>query len=473
MKEHVDFYIGGQWVAPVGSSSLDVVNPANEEVAGRIRLGCAADVDRAVDAARRAFETYSQTTTPERLALLDRIIAAYEARWEDLAQAMTLEMGAPITFSREVQTRMAFNHFKQIRRILADYEFEKIIDGVSVRREPIGVCGLITPWNWPLNQITAKLAPVLAAGCTSVVKPSEVAPLSSNILMEILHEAQTPAGVVNLVQGDGSTVGEAIAAHPGIDMVSFTGSTRAGVAVARAAAASVKRVTQELGGKSPNVILPDAELARAIPDGVLRAFMNTGQSCIAPTRMIAPRSMRDAVVTLAKQTAESVVLGDPNDPSTKMGPLVSAAQFERVQNYIQLGIDEGATLVCGGIGRPDSQNRGYFVRPTVFCDVTSKMTIAREEIFGPVLAIQLYDTEDEAISIANDTDYGLAAYVYSSDLARAHRVGTKLRAGRVFLNGALADQSVPFGGYKKSGNGREQGLFGLEEYLEVKAMISP
>jgi aldehyde dehydrogenase (NAD+) len=465
------FYIDGQWVEPVTPHLCDVVNPATEDVTGQISLGSGADVDRAVAAARRAFPAFSQTSREQRIELLQRIIKGYQTRRKELARAITLEMGSPITFSREVQAVNALGHFKQMVKVLKSYKFERFMGGTLVRREPIGVCGLITPWNWPLNQITAKLAPALAAGCTVVLKPSEVAPLSAIILAEILHDAAVPAGVFNLVNGDGAGVGEAIARHPDIDMVSFTGSTRAGILVAKAAADTVKRVAQELGGKSANIVLPDADLGKAVPAGVLRCFTNTGQSCQAPTRMLVHRSQLDEAATLAKQTAESVNIGDPLDRKTTMGPLASKAQFDKVQGLIERSIEEGATVVCGGAGRPTGFNRGYFVRPTVFSDVTPQMAIAREEIFGPVLSMLSYDTDEEAVAIANGTTYGLAGYVQSGDLSRAQRIASQLRAGRIYLNGAPADQSVPFGGYKQSGNGPEHGVFGFEEYLEVKAVL--
>jgi aldehyde dehydrogenase (NAD+) len=465
------FYIDGEWVEPAVPRLFDVINPATEEVAGQISLGSGTDVDRAVAAARRAFPSYSETSIEERLALLQRIVDGFEARNSELARAMTIEMGSPITFSNDVQTINALTHFKEMISILKSYEFERFMGGTLIRREPIGVCGLITPWNWPLNQVTSKLAPALAAGCTSVLKPSEIAPLSSILFMEILHDAGVPKGVVNLVNGDGPTVGEAISNHPGIDMVSFTGSTRAGILVAKGAASTVKRVVQELGGKSANIVLPDADLEKAIPAGVLRCFTNTGQSCQAPTRMLVHRSQRDDVIALATKAAEQVKVGDPLDPKTTMGPLVSKAQFDKVQGLIERGTREGATAVTGGTGRPAGFNRGYFVRPTVFVDVTPDMTIAKEEIFGPVLSMMTYDSEDEAIEIANGTSYGLAGYVQGGDLDRVRRVAGKLRAGRVYLNGAPVDRSVPFGGYKQSGNGREHGVFGFEEYLEVKAVL--
>jgi aldehyde dehydrogenase (NAD+) len=471
MSHNTKFYIGGQWVDPASPHLFDVVNPATEDVAGQISLGSGADVDRAVQAARQAFPAYSQTTKKERIALLQRIIDLYSARFEELAQTMTLEMGSPITFSREVQATNALGHFKQMAEVLKTYKLERFMGGTLIRREAIGVCGLITPWNWPLNQITSKLAPALAAGCTVVLKPSEIAPLSAIVFAEILHDAGVPKGVFNLVNGDGPTVGEAISRHPDIDMVSFTGSTRAGILVAKAAADTVKRVAQELGGKSPNIVLPDADLEKAVPAGVLRSFTNTGQSCQAPTRMLVHRSQRDDAMAIAKRTAETVRVGDPLDAKTTMGPLVSKAQFDKVQGLIERGLQEGATLVCGGAGRPAGFNRGYYVRPTVFADVKPEMTIAREEIFGPVLSMLTYDTEEEAVTMANGTTYGLAGYVQSGNIAHARRIGAQIRAGRVYLNGAPADQSVPFGGYKQSGNGREHGVFGFEEFLEVKAIL--
>jgi aldehyde dehydrogenase (NAD+) len=470
-KNDTKFYIDGKWVEPTVPNLFDVINPATEEVAGQISLGSAKDVDLAVKAARRAFPSYSATSREERLELLKRIIKLYEERSDELASAMTAEMGSPITFSHEVQTVNALNHFKEMVDVLSSYKFESLMGGTMICREPIGVCGLITPWNWPLNQVTSKLAPALASGCTSVLKPSEIAPLSTILLAEILHDAGVPKGVFNLVNGDGPTVGEAISAHPNIDMVSFTGSTRAGILVAKAAAPTVKRVCQELGGKSPNIVMRGADLEKVVPAGVLRCYTNTGQSCQAPTRMLTHRSQREAAVSLAKKTAEQVQLGDPLDPKTQMGPVVSKAQFEKIQGLIEKGLKEGATLVCGGPGRPSGFNRGYFVRPTIFADVTPNMTIAKEEIFGPVLSVMTYDTEDEAVEMANNTNYGLAGYVQAGSIEEARRIGAKIRAGRIYLNGAPANNKVPFGGYKQSGNGREHGVFGFEEYLEVKAML--
>lgn len=472
MRRNDLFYIDGRWVQSDTGETCSVLHPATGAIVATIALGSRSDIDHAVQAARRAFDRYADTSVEERIALFDRIVTAYDRRWDDLAEAMTLEMGTPITFSREIQTKMGLSHLEEMRRVLVEYPFERDRKGSTIRREPIGVCGLITPWNWPINQITSKLAPALAAGCTMVVKPSEFAPVSPMILMEILHEAGVPPGVVNLVNGTGEIVGDAISRHPGIDMVSFTGSTRAGILVAQAAAPTVKRVTQELGGKSANILLPDADLDRAVPAGVLRCYFNAGQSCQAPTRMIAPRSQRDTVVRLAAQAAASVVVGDPFDPKTTMGPLANAAQYERVQALIESGLEEGATLVAGGLGRPDGLEGGSYVRPTVFADVGPSMSIARKEIFGPVLVIQFYDELEEAIDLANDSEYGLAGYVQSRDAAAARRVAKRLRAGRIYLNGATATPDVPFGGYKQSGNGREQGVFGLEEYLEVKAIVA-
>jgi aldehyde dehydrogenase (NAD+) len=467
------FYIDGQWVSPSTPKLHTVINPATEEAAGQISLGSRADVDAAVAAARRAFSSYSQTSAEERIALLERIVRGYEARQEDLARAMTLEMGTPITFSRSVQNALGLGQFKQMIRTLETYDFDEVVNDTLIRREAIGVCGLITPWNWPINQVTTKLAAALGAGCTVVLKPSEVAPLSVIILAEVLHEAGVPSGVFNLVNGDGPTVGDAISSHPDIDMVSFTGSTRAGVQIAKSAADTVKRVTQELGGKSANIVLPDADLSKAVPDGLMAAFRNAGQSCIAPTRMLVHRSQLGAAQEIARQTVARLKVGDPMDPSVVVGPLANRAQFEKVQSMIQIGIREGGKLVCGGPGRPEGAGeRGYFVRPTVLADVTPDMTVAREEIFGPVLSMLTYDSEEEAIAVANSTVYGLGAYVQSEDLAHAKRVGAQLRAGRVYLGAhRFPILDAPFGGYKRSGNGREMGRWGLEEYLEVKALI--
>lgn len=469
--EKLKFYIDGAWVDPAAPSNLGVVNPATEETFAQISLGSRQDVDRAAKAARHAFATYSEVSVEDRLFYLRKIIEGFRARLPELARMMTLEMGAPITFATERQATVALFHFEEAAHVLARYRFEEQMGNGIVRREPIGVCGLITPWNWPLNQVASKVAPALATGCTVVLKPSEIAPLSAMLLAEIVHDAGVPAGVFNLVNGDGPTVGEAIAAHPEIDMVSFTGSTMAGVRVAKLAADTVKRVAQELGGKSANIILADADLKAAVIAGVHACYTNAGQNCQSPTRMLIPRAQRDAAFAAAREAVDAIRMGDPLDPASTMGPLVSQAQFEKVQDLIRSGIDGGATLVSGGTGRPLGLDRGYYVRPTVFGDVTPQMRIAREEIFGPVLSIMNYDTEDEAIEIANDTSFGLAGFVQSRDLDRARAVANRIRAGRVYLNGAPFDRSLPFGGYKQSGNGREFGVFGFEEYLEVKAVL--
>jgi aldehyde dehydrogenase (NAD+) len=469
MKHYGKFYIGGDWVEPLTSRSVELINPATELPFATVSLGGAADVDRAVEAARAAFEHFSVTTKAERIALFKRIIDAFTARESDLMASATEQMGAPRILS--AVTRSALDAFKQAIVTLESYEFETRLGRHVVRREPIGVCGLIAAWNHPVQILCTKFSAALAAGCTVVVKPSEFAPLSALQLAEVMHAAEVPAGVFNVVNGDGPTVGHAIASHPGIDMVSITGSTRAGVLVAQAAAPTVKRVSQELGGKSANIILPDADLAAAARWNVSRGCFNSGQSCHSPTRILAHKSQVDAVVEMLVAEAKKVVVGDPQDPSTTMGPVVNKAQYDRIQSYIGKGVDEGARLACGGLGKPPGLERGYFVRPTVFADVERGMTIAQEEIFGPVLVVIAYDTEEQAIEIANGTAYGLGAYLFTSDLRKAHSVGARLRAGRVFLNGAASDASAPMGGYKQSGNGREMGVFGLEEYLEVKAMF--
>ena len=469
--DRLKFYIGGRWVDPAAPALLDIVDPSTERAFARINLGSRLDVDRAAAAAREAFPAYSRTTVEERLGWLASIVAGFRARLPELARTMTLEMGSPITFSTERQATVALFHFEEAARVLAGFAFERPMGSGIVRREPIGVCGLITPWNWPLNQVASKVAPALATGCTIVLKPSEIAPLSAMLLAEIIDEAGVPAGVFNLVNGDGPTVGDAIARHAEIDMVSITGSTTAGISVAKAAADTVKRVAQELGGKSANIILDDCDLEAAVIQGVHACYTNAGQNCQSPTRMLIPRAAREAAFAAARDAVATVRLGDPLDPATTMGPLVSGAQFEKVQNLIQAGIDEGATLVAGGTGRPPELNRGYYARPTIFGDVTRDMRIAREEIFGPVLSIMSYDSEEEAIDIANDTPFGLAGFVQSGDPDRARAVADRIRAGRVYLNGAPFDRALPFGGYKQSGNGREFGIFGFEEYLEVKAIL--
>ncbi len=464
-------FVDGAWRAPRDGTPFDVVDPATEEVAATIMLASEADVDEAVAAARRAFPGFAASSPAARADLLERIVAEYDARTDALAEAVVTEMGAPEDFARNVQLKMARERFERAAAIVRGYAFEEMVGTSLVVREPVGVCAFITPWNWPLNQAASKLAYSLAAGCTCVWKPSEVSPLSAVLLVEAMEAAGVPPGVVNLVQGDGPTVGAALSRHPGIDMVSFTGSTRGGIAVAHAAADTVKRVHQELGGKSPNLILPDADFEQAVADGTKRAFRNTGQSCQAPTRMLVPRERMDEAAGIAARAAESMKVGDPRAPGTELGPLVSAQHWEKVQGLIRTGIDEGARLACGGPGRPEGMNRGYYVRPTVFADVQNGMTIAQEEIFGPVLSLIGYADEADAIEIANDTVYGLAAYISSRDHDRARAVARQLRAGRVYLNYAPARGDVPFGGYKQSGNGREQGVQGLEDFTELKAIL--
>lgn len=470
MNHSLKFYIGGTWVEPTLPNARPVINPATEQECGQISFGTADDVDRAVQAARRAFPEFSRTTPQWRISLLRSIIESCEARAEQFAQAIMNEQGSPILWARTRQTREAMGPFRQMIELLGHYPWETELGGLPVVREPIGVSGLITPWNWPLNAITSKLASALASGCTVVLKPSEFSPLTAIVLAEALHDAGVPKGVFNLVNGEGPEVGEALSKHPQVDLVSFTGSTRAGIAVAKAAADSVKRVVQELGGKSPNIVLPDADLGSAIPFGVLRCFSNTGQSCQAPTRLLVHRSQRDEVIEIARRTATSVRVGDPTDPVVTMGPVANEPQFRKVRDLIRHGIAEGATLVCGGAELPVGITRGYFIQPTVFADVLPSMTIARQEIFGPVLSIFCYDTEEDAIALANDTEYGLAGYVQSRDLQYAKKVASRVRAGRIYINGHPGSNAIPFGGYKMSGNGRQQGVFGLEEYLEVKAI---
>ena len=465
------FYIGGEWVEPFEQAECEVINPASEVAIARISLGSAADVDAAVAAAKKAFESFQNSTVAERTELLHRIIAIYKSKSEEMAQNITAEMGAPISLSRKAQVPSGLAHFSTIAKVLAEFKFEELKASTLMRKEPIGVCGLITPWNWPMNQIACKVAPALAAGCTMVLKPSELAPLSAYLFAQILDEAGVPPGVFNLVNGTGPVVGAALAAHRDIDMISFTGSTRAGVAVAVAAAPTVKRVTQELGGKSPNIVLDDADMVAAVKEGVQACVRNSGQSCNAPTRLLVPRSRMAEAVAIAQEEAQNAVVGDPGNEQTAIGPLVSKAQFEKVQRLIDQGLSEGATLVCGGPGRPEDLSMGYFVKPTVFADVRNDMTIAREEIFGPVLCILPYEDEDDAVRIANDTPYGLASFVTSSSVERARRVARRLRTGNVHMNGARVDFNGCFGGYKQSGNGREWGEAGLEEFLELKAIL--
>lgn len=471
MSDRLKFYIDGQWVDPIGTGTLDVINPATEEAIGRIAMGNAEDVNRAVAAARRAFETFSRTSREERIALLERIIEVYKTRLPDLAAAISDEMGAPLKLAGAAQAPSGLGHFMSTLDVLRRYEFEEDIGSSRVIREPIGVCGLITPWNWPINQIACKVAPALAVGCTMVLKPSEVAPFNAMIFAEILHEAGVPAGVFNLVNGDGPSVGAVLSSHPDVDMMSFTGSTRAGIEVARNAASTVKRVAQELGGKSANIILDDAEFPKAVARDVFGMCMNSGQSCNAPTRMLVPNARMDEAAAIAKAAAAQIKVGDPRAADTVIGPVVSGVQYEKIQKLIEQGVAEGARLEIGGPGRPEGLNRGYYVRPTVFSHVRNDMAIAREEIFGPVLSLIGYEDDEDAIRIANDTVYGLSGYVSSGDPERAKRVARRLRTGNVHLNGAPVDNKAPFGGYKQSGNGREWGLYGLEEFLEVKAIM--
>ncbi len=464
------FYINGAWVAPLAASPIAVIDPATEQPYATISGGTAADVERAVSAARAAFPAWAATPVAERIALLKRVLEIYKRRYEDMAQAISHEMGAPITWAREAQAYAGQGHMEATIAAAEAFEWEVQRGTTRILREPVGVCALITPWNWPMNQIVCKVAPALAAGCTVVLKPSEIAPMSGILFAEIMDEAGTPAGVFNLINGTGPEVGQVMAGHPEVDMVSFTGSTRAGIIVARTAAETVKRVAQELGGKSPNIVLPDADLETAVTEGTIGVMNNTGQSCDAPTRMLVPAERHAEALRIAKAAAESVVIGDPRAEATTMGPLVSALQFEKVQRLIQAGIDEGATLVTGGVGKPEGRNVGYFVKPTVFGDVRNDMTIAREEIFGPVLSILPYETEEEAIAIANDTVYGLAAYVQSGSRDHARAVARQLRAGSVYVNGPAWDLSAPFGGYKQSGNGREYADWGIHDFTEIKGV---
>ena len=471
MKECMQFYINGEWVDPVDPKSLDVINPATEEVIGKIAMGNSQDVDKAVSAAKEAFESFSETTKEERLALMGKILEVYQSRYDEIAETISSEMGAPLWLSKAAQAATGAGHFGTFMEVLKNYNFDEDKGTTRLRKEPVGVCGLITPWNWPINQIACKVAPALAAGCTMVLKPSEVSPLNAVIFTEVLHEAGVPAGVFNLVNGDGLSVGEAMSSHPDIDMMSFTGSTRAGVAVAKASADTVKRVSQELGGKSANIILDDADFNQSVAGGVTGCFMNSGQSCNAPTRMLVPADRQDEAVAIAKATAEATVVGDPKEVAAGgIGPVVSEVQFNKIQGLIEKGIEEGATLVAGGPGKPEGFNAGYYVKPTIFSDVSNDMTIAREEIFGPVLSILPYKDEDDAISIANDTEYGLSGYVSGSQ-EKAQKFAEKFRSGNVHVNGAGPDFNAPFGGYKKSGNGREWGDHGFEEFLEIKAIL--
>jgi aldehyde dehydrogenase (NAD+) len=474
MQRKTEFFIDGKWTAPSTPKEFEVINPADEQPFAVISLGTAADVDKAVAAARRAFASWSVTSRDERLGYLEKLLAAYKRRLPDMALAISQEMGAPIKLAMESQAAVGISHIKTFIRELKAFAFEHPLGDHApndrIVHEPIGVCGLITPWNWPMNQVTLKVVPALAAGCTVVLKPSEIAPLSSIIFAEIVEEAGFPAGVFNLVNGDGPTVGEAMSRHPGIDMMSFTGSTRAGIAVTKASAETVKRVTLELGGKSPNIVFADSDLPQAVERGVAHCFENTGQSCNAPTRMLVERPVYDQAVKLAQGYAERISVGNPAEQGGHIGPVVSEVQFDKIQGLIDVGIKEGARLIAGGLGRPEGFNRGYFVRPTIFADVSNEMRIAQEEVFGPVLAMIPFDTEEDAIAIANDTPYGLSSYIQTGDKQKAQRVARRLRSGMVQINGASRGSGSPFGGYKQSGLGREGGKWGLEDFLEVKAV---
>ena len=471
MQTDTRMYIDGQWTDRPDAPRIAVLNPATEQVIGHVAAGNAADVDLAVAAARRAFASFSRTTVDERLALLGRIRDLLEERAEEFAQAIVAEMGAAITFARGGQVHFGIEHVRVAIEVLQGFAFQTTVNGIHVEREPIGVCALITPWNWPLYQITAKVAPALAAGCTVVLKPSELSPFSAQLFAQVMHDAGTPAGVFNLVGGTGEVVGAAMSAHPDVDMVSFTGSTRAGILVAQAAAPTIKRVVQELGGKSPNVFLPDADFATAVPKGVLGAMRNVGQSCAAPTRILVPASRLTEVEAIAAETANGIIVGNPLDEACVIGPLANAPQFAKVQDMIKAGIAEGARLICGGPGRPDGLDKGFFARPTIFSGVTTDMRIAQEEIFGPVVVIMPYEDEADAIRIANATVYGLSSHVQSADIDAARRVARQIRAGQVHINYPAWSGFAPFGGYRQSGNGREYGVFALEEYCEVKAIL--
>ena len=470
MRNYLKFYIDGQWVDPVTPRTLDVINPATEAVAGRISLGSAADVDRAARAARKAFGSYSQTSVADRVALLEAVIAEYTQRHNDMAAAITEEMGAPVLLSQKAQAAMGSGHLKAALAVLKNYHFEEAKGSTLIRKEAIGVCGFITPWNWPMNQIACKVAPALAVGCTMILKPSELAPFSAQVWTEILHAAGVPAGVFNLVNGDGAGVGAALTSHPEVDMVSFTGSTRAGIEVARSAAPTVKRVHQELGGKSPNIILPDADFKRAVTAAVRGVMSNSGQSCNAPTRLLVPNAKMDEVLAIAKEVAEATTVGAP-DSGAALGPVISATQWDKIQTLIHKGIEEGASVVAGGPGKPAGLQTGFYVKPTVLKVANNQATVAREEIFGPVLVVIGYETVDDAVAMANDTPYGLAAYVSGIDPEATRAVAARLRAGQVNINSAAPDLMAPFGGFKQSGNGREWGEHAFGEFLEVKALL--
>lgn len=472
MKEKLQFYINGAWVESDSSERIEVINPANEELVGHVTAGTAADIDKAVQAANEAFKTYQDTSKEDRIEILNNIITEYENRYDDFVQTITEEMGAPIWLSEKAQASTGIKNLHETLDALKEYQFEKKEGDYTLIREPIGVIGMITPWNWPMNQITTKVSAALAAGCTMVLKPSEISPYCAMLLAEVFDKAGVPNGVFNVVNGYGPTVGAALSEHPDVAMMSFTGSTRAGIAVAQASAVSVKRVHQELGGKSSNIILDDvADLEKSVRGGAGHCFLNSGQSCNAPTKMLVSENNYDKAVEIAAQTANSTTVGDPQG-EYRIGPIANKAQYEKIIRMIEIGIEEGATLVAGGVEKPEGYDKGYYVKPTVFANVTSDMTIAKEEIFGPVLAILKYKSEDEAIEIANDTEYGLAGYV-QGEAAHANKVARKIRAGQVIINGGARGTGAPFGGYKSSGNGREHGVHGLEECLETKAVIAP
>ena len=472
MNNELKFYINGSWIEPNSIEQIEVLNPATEEVLGNITAGTKEDVDIAVEAASEAFQTYSNFSKDQKIAIFESIIKEYEARLPEMAEVISDEMGAPMWLSNVAQAASGLGHFKTTLNYLKSFEFEKDDDGFTLRKEPIGVVGMITPWNWPINQVSTKVASALAAGCTMVLKPSEISPFCAMLLAEILDSSSLPKGVFNLVNGYGPIVGAALSGHRSIDMMSFTGSTRAGIAVAQASAKNVKRVSQELGGKSANIILDDANIEKAVAAGVSHCFLNSGQSCNAPTRMLISEKNYDLAVSVAKEVAEKTTVGDPKDENTRIGPISNKTQFEKILRLIQIGIDEGALLVTGGVERPENLNKGYYVKPTVFANVTNDMTIAKEEIFGPVICLIKYSSEEEAIEIANDTEYGLAGYV-QGEISHATEVARKIRAGQITINGGNRENAAPFGGYKMSGNGREHGRIGLEEFLETKAIIAP
>lgn len=470
MKIYDQFYINGLWVEPTNKKLMDVINPSNEAVCAQIAIGNSEDVDKAADAANKAFVTYGHSSLADRIEIMQSIITAFKNRYNDIADAISEEMGAPTRLAVKAQTGAGLGHLKAAAALLESFPFKQQQGASLIVKEPIGVCGLITPWNWPLNQIACKVAPAIAVGCTVILKPSEIAPLSGYIFSQVMDEAGLPNGVYNMINGDGPGVGTALSQHPLIDMVSFTGSTRAGALVAKNAAPTIKRVSQELGGKSANIILPDADFDRAVKQGAREVFSNSGQSCNAPTRMLVPSDKMKQAEIIAAEVADKVVVGPATDESTTMGPVVSQLQYDKICGLIKTGIAENAKLICGGVQKPEGLNKGYFIKPTVFSEVNNDMTIAKEEIFGPVFAIMPYDSVDQAIEIANDTPYGLAGYVQGNDQEMLNYVASRIRAGNINVNGQSGDINTPFGGYKKSGNGREWGAHGFNDYLEVKAI---